>query len=90
MTLGCALYNSSLLRRKQSYRTCRFEVLQTSRFAVLRTRDDYRVRPQADLDFPPPEFEGTATADLLEALALIASWLKLSLCMIDQVLLVHV
>ena len=34
------------------------------------------------------QFEGTATADLLEALALIASWLKPSLCMIDQVLLV--
>ena len=62
--------------------TCRFEVSETCRFAVLRTRNGYRVRPQADLDFPPPEFEGTATADLLEALAFIASWLKPSLCMI--------
>ena len=38
-----------------------------------------------------PKFEGTATADLLEAWAFIANWLKPSLlydsCMIDQVLL---
>ena len=90
MTPGRALYNCSFVQAQAKIGTCRFEVLQTSRFAVLRTRDDYRVRPQADLDFPPPEFEGTATADLLEALAFIASWLKASLCMIDQVLLVHV
>ena len=79
-----------LPKRRQNFGTCRFEVLQTSRFAVLRTRDDYRVRPQADLDFPPPEFEGTATAVLLGGTGSIASWLKMSLCMIDQVLLVHV
>ena len=77
-----------LLRRKQSFRTCRFEVLQTDRFAVLRTLDDYRVRPTSRLGLPPPEFEGTATAVLLGGTGSIASWLKMSLCMIDQVLLV--
>ena len=90
MILGCALYNSSFAQAQAKFGTCRFEVLQTSRFAVLRTRDDYRVRPQADLDFPPPEFEGTATAVLLGGTGSIASWLKMSLCMIDQVLLAHV
>ena len=45
--------------------TCRFEVSETCRFAVLRIRNGYGIRPQADLDFPPPEFEGTATADLM-------------------------
>ena len=75
MTLGCALYNCSFAQAQAKIGTCRFEVLQTCRFAVLRTRNGYRVRPQADLDFPPPEFEGTATADLLGGTGFIASWL---------------
>ena len=64
-------------------KSCRLTGSQCCEF-VMTTESDQ----QADLDFPPPEFEGTATADLPEALAFIASWLKVSLCMIDQVLLV--
>ena len=75
MILGCALYNSSFAQAQVKIGTCRFEVLETCRFAVLRTRNGYRVRPQADLDFPPPEFEGTVTADLLGGTGFIASWL---------------
>ena len=91
MTFGCALYHSSFAQAQAKFpdhvglKSCRLAGSQCCEL-VMTTGSDQ----QADLDFPPPEFEGTATADLLEALALIASWLKLSLCMIDQVLLGHV
>ena len=58
------------------YAQC-LDVLCTTVFCLCSSR----VQP-ANSDFPPPDFEGTATADLLEAWAFIAKRLSGAFCVV--------